>query len=227
MKPTFTASARRCVLTIFAIATAASAEVEWKNIFNGENLDGWDGDPRLWYVEDGVLVGETDDDERHIARNSFLIWEGGEPGDFELEFKARITTPNNSGVQFRSQRMDGDGWRVTGYQYDLHPRPSYNAMLFEEGGRGIMCERGQHVRMTPGKEVVGEFELVDADLAEWQTYRLVAKGHRFEHYVNGELQALIEDEDEENRADDGIIALQLHQGPAMKVEFKDMRIRNF
>jgi len=216
----------RIILTLSAFAVTANAEPEWLSIFNGKNLDGWDGDARLWSVENGVLVGQTDEDSRKIARNSFLIWRGGEPGDFELEFKSRITTPNNSGVQYRSRRLDDEGWRVVGYQFDLHPRQEYNAMLFEEGGRGIVAQRGQHVRLGGEKEVVGNFELLKVDIAEWQTYRLVAKGHRFEHYVNGVLQTVIEDGDEEKRADSGIIALQLHAGEPMKVEFKDIRFRD-
>jgi hypothetical protein len=213
------------ILAILALATTAIAEPEWASIFNGKNLDGWDGDPRLWSVEDGVLVGQSDDDARRIKHNSFLIWKGGEPADFELEFKARITTPNNSGVQYRSRKLEEEGWRVVGYQFDLHPRQQYNAMLYEEGGRGIVAERGQHVRIGEKKEVVGKFDVLEVDLAEWQSFRIVVKGHRYEHYVNGQLQTVIEDEDEKKRADSGIIALQLHQGPAMKVEFKDIRFR--
>lgn len=213
------------LIALLAIATTACAEPEWKPIFNGKDLDGWDGDPRLWSVEDGVLVGQTDGDAKQIKKNSFLIWKGGEPADFELEFKSRITTPNNSGVQYRSRKLDEEGWRVVGYQFDLHPRQQYNAMLFEEGGRGIVAERGQHVRIGEKKEVVGTMDVLEVDLAEWHSYRLVVKGHRYEHYVNGELQTVIEDQDEEKRADSGIIALQLHQGPAMKVEFKDVRFR--
>ncbi|MFU8892059.1 MAG: DUF1080 domain-containing protein [Luteolibacter sp.] len=212
-------------IALLAFAATACAEPEWKSIFNGENLDGWDGDPRLWTVEKGVLIGETDADTRKIPQNSFLIWQGGEQADFELEFKARITTANNSGVQYRSRKLEGDGWRVVGYQLDLHPRQQYNAMLYEEGGRGIVAERGQHVRLGKQKEVVGKMDVLEVDLAEWQSFRLVVKGHRYEHYVNGQLQTVIEDEDEEKRADSGIIALQLHQGAPMKVEFKEIRFR--
>jgi hypothetical protein len=215
----------RCMLFALALSPLSFAETELQPIFNGKDLDGWDGDPRLWRVEDGVLIGETDAEERKIGKNSFLIWQGGEPGDFELEFQVRLTTANNSGVQYRSRRLDGDGWRVEGYQFDLHPRQQYNGMLYEEGGRGIVAERGQHVRLGKQKEVVGKMDVVEVDLAEWHTYRLVAKGHRYEHYVNGQLQTVIEDHDEEKRADAGIIALQLHQGAPMKVEFKAIRFR--
>jgi len=213
------------IIAFVALMAAALADAEWQSIFNGKNLDGWAGDPRLWKVVDGVLIGETDKQERKIAHNSFLIWQGGEAADFELEFMARITTENNSGVQYRSRKLDGEEWRVVGYQFDLHPRQQYNAMLYEEGGRGIVAERGQHVRLAPEKEVVGTMDVVEVDLAEWQSFRLVVNGHRYKHYVNGVLQTVIEDEDMDKRSDSGIIALQLHQGAPMKVEFKEIRLR--
>lgn len=222
----------RSLFLAFAVFISAPAvhagEGGWLEMFNGRDLTGWEGDPNLWRVENGVLIGETDDAERKVPHNTFLIWQGGEKGDFELEFKARVPTPaNNSGVQYRSRKLDGEGWRVAGYQFDLHPRQAYLAMLYEEGkgGRGIVCERGQHVKLGETKEVVGTFEVVETDLTEWQSYRLVVKGNRFEHHVNGVLQAVIEDHNEAKRADTGIIALQLHQGPPMRVEFKDIRIR--
>lgn len=212
-------------ITALLFSPLSLAENDWQTLLNGKDLTGWDGDPRLWRVEDGVLIGETDATERKIAKNSFLIWQGGDVADFELEFQARVTTDNNSGVQYRSKKLEGDGWRVTGYQMDLHPSQSYLAMLYEEGGRGIVAERGQHIRLAETKETVATMEVVQADLAEWQTFRIVAKGQRLEHHVNGKLQTVIEDADEKKRANSGIIAIQLHQGAPMKVEFKSMRLR--
>ena len=194
-------------------------------MFNGKDLEGWDGDPRLWKVVDGVLTGETDADGKKIGANSFLIWKGGSPGDFILSFKARITGGNNSGVQYRSRRLDG--WAVAGYQMDLHPKQEYLAMLYEERGRGIACQRGQIVRLAAGKkpEVTGEADLSPVDLAEWNDYRIEAGGHVVKHFVNGKLAAEIHDEDPEKRAAHGVIALQLHAGPAMKAEFKDLVLK--
>src|SRR5690606_21213089 len=103
------------------------------------------GDPRLWSVEDGILIGQTDADERAVEGNSFLIWQGGEIDDFELSLTVRITGGNNSGVQYRARIADPDNFALHGYQMDLHPRQDYNAMLYEEGGRRILCLRGQAV----------------------------------------------------------------------------------
>jgi hypothetical protein len=214
------------VMAWFVMAGTCVGLADEVAIFNGKDLTGWDGDPRLWKVVDGILTGETDGGERKIGANSFLIWKGGEPGDFVLKFKARVTGSNNSGVQYRSRRHEGDGWVVGGYQMDLHPDPKYLAMLYEERGRGIACERGQKVRLADGKgpEVIDTFETAAVNLAEWNEFRLEVTGHIAKHYVNGELAAEIHDEDAAKRAAKGVLALQLHAGPDMKVEFKDITL---
>ena len=196
----------------------------WQTLFNGKDLAGWSGDPRLWRVEDGVLIGETDDAGRKIDANSFLVWQGGEPGDFELEFQARVTG-NNSGVQYRSRVIDPAKWAVGGYQMDLHPDASYLGMLYEEQGRGIACLRGQRVKLDDAPEVTGTLEVPAVDLAVWNSYRIVAQGQMLRHFINGRLAAEIQDLQPEKRAAKGVIALQVHAGPAMKTEFKDLRIQ--
>jgi putative heme-binding domain-containing protein len=208
------------VLGISAIACRA----EWKPLFNGKDLAGWSGDPRLWRVENGVLVGETNDTDKKAAANTFLIWQGGEPGDFTLEYKARITGNNNSGVQYRSKVLDAAKWSVGGYQMDLHPKAEYLGMLYEERGRGIACQRGQKVSLDAKPQVTGKLEIADVNLAEWNTFRIVAKGNVLQHFVNDQLAAEITDVNPQKRADKGVIALQAHAGPAMKAEFKDLRI---
>ena len=197
----------------------------WQLLFNGKDLTGWSGDPRLWRVEDGVLIGESNDGEKKIDANSFLIWQGGELGDFELEFKARVTGDNNSGVQYRSRILDPAKWEVAGYQIDLHPQPSCLGMLYESLGRGAACERGQQVKLDETPVIVATFEVPAVDLAAWNSYRIVAQGTQLRHFVNGKLAAEIEDIHPSKRAVQGVVALQLHSGAAMKVEFKDMRVQ--
>lgn len=198
---------------------------EWQALFNGNDLAGWSGDPKLWRVENGVVIGETDDADRKIAANSFLIWQGGEPGDFELEFQARVTGDNNSGVQYRSRVIDAATWVVGGYQFDLHPEPKYLGMLYEEKGRGIACESGQKVELADKPKVIGAFERPETDLSAWNTYRLVTRGDTATHYINGKPVAEIRDIDPEKRALKGVLALQVHAGRPMKAEFKDLRLR--
>ncbi len=214
----------RYLITLFTALAGAAFAAEWKPMFNGKDLTGWDGDPKLWSVVDGVITGETDDAGRKVAANTFLIWKGGEPADFEMEFKARVTG-NNSGVQYRSNSPDPTKWVVGGYQFDLHPDKAYLGMLYEERGRGIACTRGQKVKLADGPQETGKLDVEDVNLGEWNSYRIVAKGNVLQHYVNGKLAAEIEDVSDAKKAMKGIIALQLHAGPPMKAEFKDLRWR--
>jgi hypothetical protein len=210
----------------FAAILCSSALVHagWQPLFNGKDLTKWSGDPRIWRVEDGVIVGETNGTDKKLAANSFLIWQGGEPGDFELEFRARITGGNNSGVQYRSKVLNADAWSVGGYQMDLHPNAPYLGMLYEERGRGISCQRGQRVNLADKPEVTGKLEVPAVNLAEWNSYRIVAKGNLLQHFVNGQLAAEITDISPTKSAAKGVIAIQVHAGPAMKAEFKDIRL---
>lgn len=212
-----------CAVSLL-ILTGLPCQAGWQQLFNGKDLTGWSGDPRLWRVEDGILIGETDKAEKNVSANTFLIWQGGELGDFELEFKARATG-NNSGVQYRSRVIDASKWSVGGYQMDLHPQANYLGMLYEEKGRGIACERGKSVKLNEKPEVVGAFEIPQVDLAGWNSYSIIAQGSLLRHYVNGKLAAEIEDINPDKRSLQGVIALQLHAGAAMKVEFKDMRVQ--
>jgi putative heme-binding domain-containing protein len=214
----------RTLVPLLLLSSALHSHAEWKPLFNGKDLTGWTGDPRLWRVENGAIIGETNDTDKKITANTFLIWQGGEPKDFELEYKARVTG-NNSGVQYRSRVFDAATWSVGGYQMDLHPNAPYLGMLYEERGRGIACQRGQRVKLTETPEETGKLELPDVDLAAWNTYRIVARGHLLKHFVNGKLAAEINDVQPDKRSDKGVIALQVHAGPSMKTEFKDLRIQ--
>jgi putative heme-binding domain-containing protein len=221
----FPAPAVRAILLVSILAPLPLAGQEWQALFNGRDLAGWSGDPRLWRVENGVLTGETDGAGRKVAANTFLIWQGGEPGDFELEFKARVTGDNNSGVQYRSRTVDPAAWSVGGYQMDLHPAPNYLGMLYEERGRGIACESGQKVDLAATPKVTGTLERPAAKLADWNDYRVLARGNVVTHFINGKPVAEIRDLDPAKRSLKGVLALQLHAGPAMKAEFKELRLR--
>jgi putative heme-binding domain-containing protein len=214
------------VLSFILVAgTSALRGEEWKPLFNGKDLAGWSGDSRLWRVEGDTLVGETDDAARKVAANTFLIWQGGEPSDFEIEFKARVTGENNSGLQYRSKVIDATRWAVGGYQMDLHPEAKYLGMLYEEQGRGIACESGQKVELAATPRIVGQLQRPATDLSEWNTYKVIANGSTLQHFVNGRQIAEIHDVDASRRSAKGVLALQLHAGPPMKAEFKEIRMR--
>jgi hypothetical protein len=222
-----------CVLGVLMIVQMAAADDDdgFKSIFNGKNLDGWDGDPRLWRVEDGAIVGETTA-ANPAKRNTFLIWRGGKPANFEL--KAEFRMPNvgfaNSGIQIRSWEGP-EKWRVSGYQPDMDAEDEYTGICYGEGFRGILTQRGQKVVIGPDHKpkVVEQFadskELAKAiKKHEWNEYHIIAQGNRIIQKINGQLMCELTDEDTVARQD-GLIALQLHAGPPMKVEFRNLRIK--
>ena len=231
-----------CVLTIFCmlVNVGAAADVE---LFNGENLDGWDGDPKFWRVEDGVIIGETTA-EKQAEKNTFLIYRGDEFADFELRFEYQVTG-YNSGVQYRSRDL-GD-WSVSGYQCDFEDQrhkegdtkvDRFTGMLYEEQGRGILAERGDVVIIRPNSQdvkkphiegigTVGDPKELETYIrrSDWNTIRVIAKGNQLVHLVNGHVMAIGIDEDAAQSRDSGILAFQLHRGPPMKIQLRNIRIR--
>jgi hypothetical protein len=200
-------------------------------IFDGKTLDGWDGDPKFWSVEDGVITGETTK-ENPAKRNTFLIWRGGKPADFELKAEFRMPNPGfaNSGIQIRSWEGP-EKWRVSGYQPDMDAENHYTGICYGEGYRGILAQRGQKVVI--GKDhkprVVEAFgdskELAKAiKLHDWNEYHIIAQGNRIIERINGQRMCELTDEDTVARKD-GIIALQIHAGPPMKVQFRNVRLK--
>jgi len=220
------------VIAMTAIGLAPATQVsaqEFQNLFNGKDLSGWKGKAGLWSVEGGTIVGETKADAP-IPANTFLIWQGGQVEDFEFSCQVKFAG-NNSGVQYRSEVLGEPGdLALRGYQADLHPRQEYFGMLYGEkyGKRGIIAKRGQKVNAKGDKklvEVTGEVgDGAELKSEEWNTLRIVAVGNRLIHLVNDVVTVDIT----ENHPDaiaKGLLALQLHRGAAMKVEFKDLKLR--
>ena len=202
----------------------------FRSLFNGKTLAGWDGDPRFWSVENGCIIGQTTA-EKQPARNTFLIWRGGKPSDFEIKIEFRMPNPGfaNSGVQIRSWEGP-EPWRVSGYQPDMDGSDHYTGTIYGENYRGGLAGRGEKVLIgKDGKKKIERF----ADAAElgkfikhhdWNEYDIVAQGNRISEKVNGHLMCELVDEDAKARAD-GVIALQIHKGDAMKVEFRNVRFK--
>jgi hypothetical protein len=209
-------------------------------IFNGTDLTGWSGNPQFWSVKDGAIVGQTT--AEHPAKgNTFLIWTKGEVSDFELRLSFKIT-PNsdkgfaNSGIQYRSKVVDEKNWVVGGYQADLEAGPTYTGILYDErgvaGGRGIMAARGEKVVWDKNckKQVNGKLEdakKVQSSVVEglWSEYRVVAWGNHLQHFINDYQTVDVTDECEAKALKSGVLALQLHAGPPMTVQFKNIRIK--
>lgn len=214
-----------------------------QKLFNGQDLEDWSGNKELWSVQDGVLVGQTD--KHPIKTNSFLVWTGGTVENFELTFKYRVTPLSdkgfaNSGVQYRSlvNQPSADGPVISGYQADFEAGKTYSGILYEERGRGILAKRGQKVVIKPSPsdankaaiEVTGEVGNSDEIQAsikpeEWTEYKIIAKGNHLQHFINGRQTVDVTDEQPSKAATEGVLALQVHAGPPMKVEFKDLILK--
>ncbi len=203
------------------------------SIFNGKDLTGWDGAQGLWRVVDGLLVGETSE-EIPLSHHSYLIWRDGEVEDFELRLKFRLTgRRGNSGVQYRSRDLgDHD---VAGYQYNMPAtRVGATAVLEEmkNGRGGHLAEIGQRVRLLPGGErkvigSTGEADQINASYqrGDWNDLTIRAEGHRIRHWLNGHLAVDAIDEEKEKFSARGLLAFQLHSGPPMKIELKQIRLQ--
>jgi len=215
---------------LFATALTA-AESEFRPIFNGRDLASWDGDRRYWSVRDNILRGETSLAALPLG-NTFLLWRGGTPKDFELRLKFRLRN-GNSGVQYRSR--DLGKWVVSGYQAEIENKQGKAGFLYEEKGRGWVARVGEKVEAgADGKlKVTGELAKPDALIAQgyyrmrdWNDYRIVARGNHVQHWLNGFQTIDFTDNDVAHRALDGLLALQIHAGPPMLVEFKDILLKN-
>jgi hypothetical protein len=205
-------------------------------IFDGKDLTGWDGNPKLWSVKDGAITGQTTA-ENPAKGNTFLIWTNGTVSDFELRCTYRIVPGDshgfgNSGIQYRSKILDPANWVVGGYQADMEAGDTYSGILYEERMRGILALRGQKVVLHAGQkpEVVGSLGSA-AELGamikkgDWNDYVIIAKGNHLQQFINGRQTVDVVDEDEAKRAASGVLALQLHAGAPMMVQFKNIRLK--
>jgi hypothetical protein len=220
------------------INTAPQESSDLKSIFNGKDLSGWDGDPRFWSVRDGVIRGETTAEKPSNA-NTFLIWKNGTTKDFEIRLSYRCTAENNSGIQYRSKHFTNPEaphkWVVRGYQHELRNEtkfPNVAGFIFDEGGeRRRICLVGEEASWEKdGKHV--HTTLIDQagfeklfKLNDWNDVVIIGKGNHIRHYMNNRLILDFTDNDPSLTLLDGVLALQLHGGPPMWVEFKNIRIR--
>jgi hypothetical protein len=203
---------------------------EAKAIFNGKDLKDWDGDPKFWSVQDGAITGLTTA-ESPTKGNTFCVWRGGSPKDFEFRTIFRLYN-HNSGVQYRSKTVDNDAnkWVMGGYQADMDGANTYTGGLYEERGRGILAKPGQKVTVgADGKPTVTEVlhkpEEIKAAIKDWNEYVIIAQGNHIQQKLNGLVTVDLTDDDEKRRAMEGLIGLQVHAGPPMKVQFKEIMLK--
>lgn len=213
-------------------AAIADDNTGFTPIFDGKTLNNWDGEPGFWRVEDGILTGETTP-EKQLKMNTFIIWRGGTTADFEFKAEFRLTETANSGVQYRSTALPGVGpFVLKGYQADMDGKSNFTGMLYEERGRGFVAPRGQFVRMAEGgvPKLIGSTGEADAlksliRIADWNQLHIIARGCVIAHVINGRVMSMCIDEDSNGRAMEGLLGLQLHVGPPMKVEFRNILLK--
>ena len=205
----------------------------FEKIFDGATLTNWDGDPGFWRVEGGAIVGETTAD-KPLSENTFLIYRGSEPDNFELKLEFRMNA-TNSGVQYRSRQLTGavGKWVLCGYQADIDFANQFTGMIYEERGRGFLMQRGQAVEIGPDgvSRQIGSLEMNADELkslikpGEWNNVHLIARGNMIMNIVNGHVTAFIVDDDAKGRAMKGLLGFQIHVGPPMKIEFRNIFLK--
>ncbi len=231
---------------ICSISASCQKKKDFKPIFDGKTLTGWEGDPVYWRVEDGAIVGEITADKL-LKTNTFIIWKGGEPKNFELKLEYKITTDGNSGINYRSEQLSDVPHALKGYQADIDGKNRYTGQNYEERGRTTLAYRGQQtvisgaedpkasvkdfvknnawtkveVKKSMNKDSLQTFIKTD----DWNEVHLIIKGNRLQHYVNGVLMSDVTDNDKINRKMSGLIGVQVHVGPPMKVEYRNIMLK--
>ncbi len=206
-------------------------------IFDGTTLDGWDGDPTYWRAENGSLVGEITP-ETVVRSNTFIIWQGGRPRDFELKLDYRITPEGNSGINYRSAVVPDpvtpeNRFAMRGYQCDIDGQKRYSGNNYEEKGRRFLAVRGQVSHVVGGRPPILLARFGDPDemaahvTGDWNAVHIIARGNALTHIINGHLMSVVVDDDAPNRPVDGLIGVQVHMGPPMKVEYRNLRLKSW
>jgi hypothetical protein len=213
-------------------------ESGFKPIFDGKTLNGWDCDPDFWRVEGGAIIGESRLDHQP-KQNTFCIWKGGQPGDFELKLEYKLTGVNdgNSGIQYRSiERPDVAKWVMEGYQADIDLAQRFTGQIYEERGRGFLALRGMASYVPNGGKVGSIGSLGDGDQlkgfihdGDWNQVHIIARGNSLMQIVNGHVMSTLVDDDTKGRRMSGEIGIQLHRLPncAMKMETRNIRLKTF
>jgi len=201
------------------------------SLFDGKTLDGWQGDRAIWSVRDGAITGQTTA-ETGLKENNFLVWKD-QVQNFELRLKFRIEG-GNSGIYYRANKAAGGqkkGDPLVGTQADFDASGRWTGVIMEYLLRGVLAERGQKVVIDEQgkKEVTGSLgdpkKLLEAvKIGEWNDYVVVAQKDRVVLSINGVTMCELEDRDPK-RLVHGWLAVQVHVGPPMLVQFKDIYLR--
>lgn len=232
-----------------ATTSSQGSEKGFVQIFDGKTLNNWEGDPIYWRAENGNLVGEITPSTL-LKTNSFIIWKGGQPADFELKGEFNITEKGNSGINYRSERLTDIPFALRGYQADIDGANRYTGQNYEERGRTTLAYRGQITSIKPQTGIwtteavrakvqknawtelsvtgsLGHSDSLKTKIKsqDWNTFHLIIKGNRLQHYINGILMSDVTDNDAVNGKTKGLLGVQVHVGPPMKVQYRNLRIK--
>jgi hypothetical protein len=239
-----------CLLMLPALAQKSTGNKGFRSIFNGKNLNGWEGDTAYWRVENGCLIGEIKPDKL-LKTNSFIIWKGGEPADFELKGEFSITEAGNSGINYRSDRLTDVPYALRGYQADIDGRRMWTGQNYEERKRTTLAYRGEQATIKPydgpatpeairanvtrnawtGRTVTGSLGTSDSlktlvNPTGWNRFHLVVKGNRMQHYINDVLMSEVIDDDTVNGTRKSLLGVQVHVGPPMMVQYRNLMLKS-
>jgi hypothetical protein len=241
MKPTFPFPQLLCFTLLLLrlpvsaqqrpLPVATNDESGFELIFDGKTLQGWEGDTNYWRVENSCLVGEVTPDKL-LKQNSFIVWRAGETRDFELKVEYRISSRGNSGINYRSIMVTNGPWTMRGYQADIDGQNRYTGQNYEEKGRTFLALRGQITRVEEGKipQIIGTLGTTNELLSvirndDWNEYHLIVCGNVMTHILNGRVMSVVVDEDAKERRFDGLLGVQVHVGPPMKIEYRNFRLK--
>lgn len=225
------------------------SEVGFVQIFDGKTLTNWVGDSTYWRVEGGSLIGEVTPTTL-LKRNTFIVWQGGSPADFELKVEFRIAEAGNSGINYRSEPLPDVPHALRGYQADIDGKNSYTGQNYEERGRTTLAYRGEEVIINSQdnpsdpeslranvknnawtkREITRSLGNIDSlksviKTGDWNTCHIIAKGNRLQHFINGVLMSDVMDNDTINRKMEGLLGVQVHVGPPMTVEYRNILLK--
>ncbi|WJJ97737.1 3-keto-disaccharide hydrolase [Algibacter luteus] len=225
-------------------------ESDFISIFNEKDLSGWVGDSTYWSVKEGTLVGEVTP-ETILERNSFIIYEKAQPSNFELKLEYKISNSGNSGINYRSERIEKFPFALKGYQCDIDGKNRYTGQNYEEKKRTTLAYMGEKVTIPSMpdsisktnlrknvkkncwqtrivSDTLGDLKQLKSHIKEndWNSVHLIVKDNRMQHYINGVLICDVLDLDTENRANKGFLGVQVHVGPPMKVQYKNIKIKH-
>lgn len=207
-------------------------EPAFHRILTGNTLENWEGNPEYWRFEDGILIGEITP-QNILLENSFFIWKEEKVRDFELKVEYRISSDGNSGINYRSEKVEDTEYVLRGYQADIDGLNRYSGQIYEEKGRSILAARGQVALVSEENKIsvigsTGKDSLLSSvvNRDEWNDYHLIVRGNTFIHMINGRVMSIAIDEGGKQK-EEGLLGLQLHRGPPMKVEFRNLQLKKF